>query len=553
MTPVLRPSTDGGTARPGRVRGDHCVCMTQRFPLILISLALLALAFFVSVVQSAVPARALAGNGHGPGYMSSDGWWLGTYSLDDGSHGFCLHAGKDSPTGHVVDYAEGQTLGWYTPEQGAALAYISRNWAGTTDRAVAAAGQIATWMVAGLGGHTAESYAARAGADAGTVLEWATAMSSEALRLGSRSVAASAVVELADQGPGRLRVDLTADRLNGSGLVSAHSHQGTVELKGATFADGSTVASVWNGEDVEVLPTGTESSVSVAATVRFDELPYGDRMKVAVPRTDAQSLLIAVPASATASTETSTVGVSPLPFQPVVSTITNVAEARPGALVSDHLFVTVRQEEDLLPVWGVWQSESGFVPVSATVRSRLLGPFAEPIEEAETAPDDAPEVCTVELTVTAPGEFDTPECELPGEGWYVWVETIEAAHTDTANGGSRLRDWRSRFGVASEVTHVTPTPAPPAPVPPAPVVPELPIELAPPLPAPVQPAPLTPTTPVPAPAPVLAVTGSSLDAATPVAVGALGAVVAGAGILVWTLVRHARRSASPANPARHSR
>ena len=105
--------------------------MTQRQPFLVTSVALLALAFFASVLTSAAPARALSANGHGPGYLSADGWWLGTYSLDDGSHGFCLNAGKPSPTGSAVDYVDGDTLGWYTPEQGAALAYISRTWAGT--------------------------------------------------------------------------------------------------------------------------------------------------------------------------------------------------------------------------------------------------------------------------------------------------------------------------------------------------------------------------------------------------------------------------------------
>lgn len=487
--------------------------MTQRHPLLITSLALLALAFFASVLTSAAPARALTGNGHGPGYLSEDGWWLGTYSLDDGSHGFCLDAGKQSPTGLTLDYAEGDTLGWYTAEQGAALAYISRNWAGTSDRMEAAAGQIATWMVSGLGGHTPEFYASRAGADAGAVLARAHSMEQEALRLGSRSVAATAVVELAEDGAGRVRTDLTADRLDAPGTVAAHSHQAVVELTGAAFADGSTRATVWNGEDVPITPTGSETSVSVHSSVSFGELPYGGRMKVAVPAVDAQSLLIAVPATATAAAEAHGVGVSPLPFQPIVSTMTSHVEAAPGDTVTDHLLVEVSQADGLLPAWGVWESENGFVPVPATIASTLFGPFSDPVSEAEAAPDGAPAVCTVDLVVTAPGDYDTSGCRLPAAGWYVWAETIDPARTEPEQGGGRLVGWQGRFGVASEITHAV-----------VPVVPA----------------------PAPAPAaavPALASTGADASAVTPLLALGAGGVLAGGALLAGSL-RHRRRCAS---------
>ena len=487
--------------------------MTQRQPLFITSIALLALAFFASVLTSAAPASALVGNGHGPGYMSDDGWWLGTYSLDDGSHGFCLNAGKQSPTGLTLDYAEGDTLGWYTPEQGAALAYISRTWAGTTDRTEAAAGQIATWMIAGLGGHTAESYAARAGADAAAVLARANSMADEAGRLGSRSVAASAVVELAEDGPGRVRVELTADRLNGSGLVTPRSHEGVVQLSGATFADGSTTATVPNGVDVPITPSGTGTSVAVSASVAFADLPYGDRMKVAVPREDAQALLIAVPATAAASAAAQTTGVSPLPFQPIVSTITSRTDGVPLDTVSDHLSVEVQQAEGLLPAWGVWESDDGFAPVPATIESTLFGPFDQPITEAPTAPDGAPKVCTVELVVTGPGEYDTSECRLPAAGWYVWAETIDPERTDAAQGRARLRGWTSPFGSATEITQVK---TPPVPVAPASVT-------------------------------TIAATGSDAGAAVPVALWAAGGLLAGAVLVGRAAI--ARRRIRSANRA----
>ncbi|TDP99184.1 MULTISPECIES: hypothetical protein [unclassified Leifsonia] len=56
--------------------------MTHR-PFTLISAVCLAgLAVFLGVLHGALtsaagPARALVGDGHGPGYQSPDGWWLG--------------------------------------------------------------------------------------------------------------------------------------------------------------------------------------------------------------------------------------------------------------------------------------------------------------------------------------------------------------------------------------------------------------------------------------------------------------------------------------------
>ncbi len=193
--------------------------MTHRITTLITSFAVAGLLFFFSAIHLATGAQALSANGHGPGYLSADGWWLGTYSLDDGSRGFCLQAGKKSPTGHEIDLVAGSTLDWYSPEQAAKLAFISRSWAGTSDRGTAAAGQLATWMVAGLDNATAASYAARAGADAATVLSWAHSMVAESGTLGSRSVEADGVVELADDGAGRFRVELTVDRLTGGAEV----------------------------------------------------------------------------------------------------------------------------------------------------------------------------------------------------------------------------------------------------------------------------------------------------------------------------------------------
>lgn len=432
--------------------------MTHRSSTFLTALALAGLAVFLGILQALVmapDARALTGAGHGPGYMSYDGWWLGTYRMDDGAQGFCLNAGKPSPTGRGLDYADAAALGWYTPEQAASLAYISRNWAGTGDQLTAAAGQIATWLVAGLNGHSPEEVAACAGADAARVLARAYEMVDEAARMGSSAVRADALVELAETGPGRVRVELTIRRPSGAELLAPASHLARVTLDGASFTDGSATAEIPTGTDVPFVPTGTDADVTVSAHAELAALPYGDRMLIAVPHDDAQAILIALPATAEAGAEASITGPSPLPFQPLVSTVTSSATAAPGAVVHDRLTVTVDTADGLLPTWGVRATDDGFQPIDAIVASTLHGPFSDPVTQSDTVPEGSPVVCVVETAVNGIGEYDTPECTLSAPGYYVWTERIDPAALDAEAGGGRIRPWQSAYGIASEITVVT--------------------------------------------------------------------------------------------------
>ncbi|MGO4592956.1 hypothetical protein AB4Z18_03945 [Leifsonia sp. 2TAF2] len=429
--------------------------MTQRPLTLITAVSLAGLAVFLGILQSlfaAAPARALSGDGHGPGYMSADGWWLGAYHLDDGALGFCLNPGKVAPTGLHYTYADPAGTGWWTPEQSAIFAYIARTWAGSGDRLTAAAGQLATWGTAGMSDADVQAHARRAGGDTDAVYARAAAMLAEARNRASTGVHAAVVVELAEAGPGRVRVELTVDRISGPELLPAGAHPISVTLDGATFADGASTATIRSGTDVSILPTGTEASVSVAATARSGDLPYGNRLIVAVPTVDAQSVLIAQSSNASAQSEAHATGPSPLPFQPRVETRTSTPEALPGSEVTDRIVVGVDEADGLLPTWGVRPTDDGFAPVTAVVESTLHGPFADPIVLAPTAPADGPVVCTVETVVTGPGEYTTPSCVVPSDGYYVWTERIDPARTDPTGGGARLRPWASQFGVASEIT-----------------------------------------------------------------------------------------------------
>ncbi|WP_431218672.1 hypothetical protein [Leifsonia xyli] len=448
--------------------------MTQRPFTLITAVSLAGLAVLLGILQSlfaaAAPARALASDGHGPGYMSADGWWLGAYHFDDGALGFCLNPGKAAPVGLSYSYADPAGMGWWTPEQSAVFAYIARTWAGSGDRLTAAAGQLATWIYAGMSDVDAQNHAGRAGADTDAVYARALQMLAEAKSRASTGVRASAIVELAEAGPGRVRVELTVDRLSGPDLLPAGASPVTVTLSGATFANGKTTASVPSGTDVAIQPTGSGASVSVRATATTPPLPYGNRVTVALPTVDAQAVLIAQSTTVTATAEAGTTGPSPLPFQPLVETRTTSPEAKPGAEVADTLTVSVEEGDGLLPTWGVRSADGGFAPVRAVVQTTLHGPFPEPIAHAAEPPAGAPTVCTVETVVDGVGEFTTPTCVLPADGYYVWTERIDPARTDPSEGGTRLKTWQSEFGIASEVTRVqTPVPAPsPSPVAPAP-------------------------------------------------------------------------------------
>ena len=440
--------------------------MTQRPLSLITAVTLVGLAVFLGVLQSlfaaAPPARALAGVGHGPGYLSADGWWLGAYRFDDGAQGFCLNPGKVAPVGLQYSYADPAGMGWWSPEQSAVFAYIARTWAGSGDRLTAAAGQLATWIYAGMSEPEARSHAARAGADIDAVYARAHQMLEEAQSRGSTGVHATAVVELAATGPGRVRVELTVDRLSGPEPLAPGAHPVSVTLDGATFEDGGTTASIPSGTDVPIMPNGTSASVAVSATATTAELPYGSGATVALPTVDAQAVLIARPSTASAVARADATGPSPLPFQPHVETQTTEPEAHPGAEVADRLAVSVDEGEGLLPTWGVRATDDGFAPVTIVVESTLHGPFAEPIVEAAAPPADGPTVCTVETMVDGAGEYTTPSCALPAEGYYVWTERIDPGRTPEQEGGARVKPWTSRFGVAGEISRVRSAAAPAA-------------------------------------------------------------------------------------------
>ena len=442
------------------------------------------------LLSGAPPATAAVSTGHGVGYLSENGFsWIGSYRLDDGSLVFCLEVGKKAPTGHDYQFVDATALGRFAPDDLARLAYISRTAAPSADPTEAAGGQLATWRIAGLDGRSPESYAQRAGASGQAVLDKSSQLlaAADAPSGASRAVTGSVSLTAADDGRMTVTSGLTVDFLaTGPTALAPGSHSGTMSLSGAVFDDGKAERTVSNGETLSITTTGTDPTSSIAATVRYNDLPYGSGFTAGHAGDDVQQVLVARPGTASGSaTITSTVP-STKKFQPVVSTKTSAATAGAGEAISDELVVSALVDEsrdDLLPDWGVYHpstppaagavpavDENGMLPIPVVVESSLLGPFNDPIEPAAEPPAGAPVVCTVEVRIeTGPGTYRTPDCVLPSSGYFVWVERISPSRTTVEQGGTRILPWQSAFGTASEVTFVAPPPTPETP--PAPATP----------------------------------------------------------------------------------
>ena len=443
------------------------------------------------LLAGAPPATAAVSTGHGVGHLAGDGVaWIGSYRLDDSSLVFCLEAGKKAPTGHDYAFVDAAELGRFTPDDLARLAYLSRTSAASPDASEAAAGQLATWTIAGLNGQTPEHYAQRAGAAAHDVLARSRQLLATADGpLGaSRSVSGSVALTEAD-GEGRLSVtsSLTVDFLStGPTVLKPGSHTGTMRLSGALFDDGTSERTVSNGDVLSITTTGQTPSSQVVAAVSYEHLPYGSAFTAGLAGDDVQQVLVARQGSASGTATTTTTVPSTKSFQPVVATKTSASVAGAGDAISDELMVsalTPASDADFLSGWGLYRPSTppaagsipaidanGMLPVPVVIESSLLGPFDDPIEPAAHAPADAPVVCTVEVRVdTGPGTYRTPQCTLPGPGYYVWVERIDGSRTPAEQGGTRILPWQSAFGTASEVTVVAAPPAPPTAPAPAPV------------------------------------------------------------------------------------
>ena len=126
--------------------------MKRPFLVLLAATAAALLALPAAALGTALPAFAVQAVAHGQGvfWAKDHTSWIGDYALDDGRSGYCIDVEKPPPTGAGIDYADGSESGWFSADDSARLAYLSRHWGSPGDPLTAAAGQLATWTVTGL-------------------------------------------------------------------------------------------------------------------------------------------------------------------------------------------------------------------------------------------------------------------------------------------------------------------------------------------------------------------------------------------------------------------
>ena len=439
----MSPLLPNPTSR--RVRGALIAAL-----IVVIGLALLSLGT-PTPVEAAVAGRY---SGH---TWAGDGTsFLGSYRLADGTVAYCIDQPSGPPMG--VNYSAADYAAQLTDlDSQARLAYLMRQWGSSTDPTTSAAVALNVWRITGLGGHTDRYYAARANESTAAVLAAADAQLAEAGSSASRHVAASVTVTVTPDGQsGSVQADVTVDGLSGIRSIAPGTHAGTVTLEGGVFTDtGAVTGPVTNGVPVAITPD-VRTVVTISATARFDDLPYGAAIGLLYPDDPArQRLIVAAPAAAAA---TSARVVAPpvlrtLPFQPSVQTQTGTATAEQGTTLTDTLVVSVQATaENPQGDWGMRGDPASAEPVALLVRSTLWGPFVDPITELASVPADAPLVCEMATMVAGPGEYRTEACTLPTAGYYVWTERINPADSPDVEGRQHAGAWQSAFGVATEVT-----------------------------------------------------------------------------------------------------
>ncbi|RFA19382.1 hypothetical protein [Subtercola boreus] len=547
----------------------------------------------VLLVASAASALPVVGHGYGHTWRNDGRSWLGSHRLSDGNLGLCLQVQFAPPEGADAQYQLGTNLGWVSADDAARLAYIGRWWASAADNNMAASAQLATWGITGLGSHDMGWYAQRANDSDRVVLARAVTMreTMDAPAGASRGVTAKLTLAVPGAAAGTVRSDLVVDYLGGGpAKLPSGRHTGTLTLKGAAFADGSTVQGVQNGQTLAITPADGTALSDVTADVVYTDLPYGTAFYVAKAPTGIQSLLVPPPGGIAAQAHAHGGDISPLPFAPAVQTETSAAETEVGAHLFDALelklavkprFTGERDAADApgdsgdpgdsdvpgdgdavgdstaalvppttLSEWGVYRDGEGALqPVPVTIRSTLWGPFASPPARQADIPLGSKAVCRVSVVAeNGPGPYRTPDCTLPAEGYYVWTDTIDPADTPVSQGGDRITAWSSPFGVAEEVTlAVTPPPPPVVPATPPPTPPATP-PTAPPVAPPTSPpaTPPTPETPrtmsaTPAATASLASTGRDSDTITPWLAAASGIVALGSASFALAAQQRARR------------
>ncbi|HWK20942.1 MAG TPA: hypothetical protein VNR37_09285 [Microbacteriaceae bacterium] len=234
-----------------------------------LSVVVALLLAFSGLFITAQPAHA---GTHGVGYDIGQGW-LGAYQADDGRQVYCIDLGLNVPFSPTSGPHTVTSLDSLSSQQLAELNYVLARWGQSGDPNVTAAVAMYVWGVADPGVYNSHGmsgdayYIARAPSGARPTIQALLAqMRAEAPAYAVTNPSLSLSIEMADQYTGTL-------------TVAAHpSHlQGTANLSGAAFGDGSTSKTLGAGQfGITGTPADGAPWYQIGASMSVDLDTVGD-------------------------------------------------------------------------------------------------------------------------------------------------------------------------------------------------------------------------------------------------------------------------------------
>jgi len=219
-----------------------------------------------------------------------------------------------------------------------------------------------------------------------------------------------------------------ADQYAGTLTVAAHpSHlQGTANLSGAVFGNGSTARTLGAGQfGITGTPADGAPWYEIGAPMSVAAEGYGAKLDLYTAGPGEQRIIAAVTgAPGNLSTLTQTPRID-LDFQPVIGTQVASRFVAEGDPFVDELAVSVTK--------GTWTILDGVrIPITAT--GTLYGPFDEQPAEADSPPIGAPVAGVEELTLAGAGDY-------AGSSWQKRHETssLSRARATTRRPGRSSR------------------------------------------------------------------------------------------------------------------
>lgn len=406
---------------PGRVAGRAAALLT-------ILLMLISGLFF-----TAPPAQAAT---LGVGYGNED-LWLGSFS-SHGRQAYCMDLDAQAPWGNTQHPELQTTLDSLTETELARLNYVMGRWGESGDPNVTAAVQMYVWDVAdhanyvGRGGDAHFLTRVPAGVQ-GTVFANLNAMRDAAAANAVANPSVSMSISMSDQYQGSLAIS-----------ANPATASGTVTLTNATFANGSSSASLGAGTH-QIVGTPPESTpdYQITATIKAPAVGYGAGVDLFYTPGEQRILGTASfePLSAVAKSP-----VIPLDFQPVIETVVDAKFVQAGDVFADKLNVSVTKHS--------WIKVNG-TPVPVLAEGTLYGPFDAQPAEANAPPQGAPVLGTETLKLTHPGNYVSPGTLVaPESGFYTWVWKIDKSKQG-GNAKYLTDSFTDRFGRVAE-TSITP-------------------------------------------------------------------------------------------------